>query len=183
MNALAALCWDLRPNPDVDMEVGIDAFDAACIQPDEKVVLVGAFVPFLRELKRRRQPYLVLELDPSALTADEMPFYRPAAQAPTVVPQADVLLVTGMTLLNHTLDGILAAARADTRKVIVGPTVGLMPDAYLHRKCDILGGIQVTHADQFLDILAAGTAGFHTFGGSARKFVLRRRRSLSRRAS
>ena len=28
------------------------------------VVVVGAFVPFLRELKRRKQPFLVLEQDP-----------------------------------------------------------------------------------------------------------------------
>jgi len=96
---------------------------------------VGAFVPFLRELKRMGQPYLVLEQDPATLKADEMPFYRHAVQAPAVAPQADVLLVTGTTLLNDTLDEILAAARPDACKVVVGPTVGLVPDAYLRRGC------------------------------------------------
>ncbi|HML06933.1 MAG TPA: DUF364 domain-containing protein [Xanthobacteraceae bacterium] len=179
MNALAALCWDRRPHPDVDMEIGTDAFDAAGIRPGQMVVVVGAFVPFLRELKRRGQPYLVLEQDPAMLKAEEMPFYRHAAQAPVVVPQADVLLVTGTTLINDTLDEILAAARPDACKVVVGPTVGLVPDAYLRRGCDILGSIRVTHADEFLDVLAEGGSGYHFFGRSAQKIVLRSRRTIA----
>jgi hypothetical protein len=50
-------------------------------------VVIGAFVPFLRELKRRRQPFLMLEQDPATLKADELPFFRPAEQADMVVPQ------------------------------------------------------------------------------------------------
>lgn len=173
MNALAAMCWDRRPHPDVAMEIGIDAFDAAGIRAGQTVVVVGAFVPFLRELKRRGQPYLVLEQDPATLKADEQPFYRHASQAPSVVPQADVLLVTGTTLLNDTLDGILAAARPDACKVVVGPTVGLVPDAYLRRGCDVLGTIKIIRPDEFLDVLAEGGSGYHFFGRSAQKIVLR----------
>jgi uncharacterized protein (DUF4213/DUF364 family) len=176
MNAFAALCWDRRPHPDFDLETDIDAFDAADIQPSQMVVVVGAFVPFLRELKRRGQPYLVLEQDPATLKADELPYYRHASQAPVVVPRADVLLITGTTLLNDTLDDILAAAKPDARTVVVGPTVGLVPDAYLRRRCDILGSIRVTRAEEFLDVLAEGGSGYHFFGRSAQKIVLRSRR-------
>ncbi|MCC6947903.1 MAG: DUF364 domain-containing protein [Bradyrhizobiaceae bacterium] len=176
MNALAAFCWDRKPHPGVELQSGIDAFDAAGIVPGQTVVVVGAFVPFLRELKRRGNPFFVLEQDPATLKADEMPFYRPASEFPAVVPQADVLLVTGTTLLNDTLDDLLAAARPDACKVVVGPTVGLVPDAYLRRGCDILGSIQVTRADEFLDVLTEGGSGYHFFGKSADKVVLRARR-------
>ncbi len=67
MNALTALCWDRRLDPDVEMEIGVDAFDAAGIRPGQTVVCRGRLVSFLRELKRRRQPYLVLETDPKRL--------------------------------------------------------------------------------------------------------------------
>lgn len=176
MNALAAFCWDRKPHPGVELQSGIDAFDAAAIAPGQTVVVVGAFVPFLRELKRRGNPFFVLEQDPATLKADELPFYRHASEFPAVVPQADVLLITGTTLLNDTLDDLLAAARPDACKVVVGPTVGLVPDAYLRRGCDILGSIQVTHADEFLDVLAEGGSGYHFFGKSAEKIVLRARR-------
>lgn len=176
MNALAAFCWDRKPHPGVELQSGIDAFEAAAIAPGQTVVVVGAFVPFLRELKRRGNPFFVLEQDPATLKADELPFYRHASEFPAVVPQADVLLITGTTLLNDTLDDLLAAARPDACKVVVGPTVGLVPDAYLRRGCDILGSIQVTHADEFLDVLAEGGSGYHFFGKSAEKIVLRARR-------
>ncbi|MCC6777458.1 MAG: DUF364 domain-containing protein [Hyphomicrobiales bacterium] len=176
MNALGALCWDRRPHPDVTIETGIDAFAAADIQPGQQVVLVGAFVPFLRELKQRRQSYLVLERNPDALKPDEMPHYRPAAEAATIIPSADVLLVTGTTLINDTIDQILASARPDALKVVVGPTVGLVPDAYVRRGCDILGGIRVTQPDMFLEVLAEAGAGHHFFGRSAEKIVVRAQR-------
>ena len=60
MNALADTCWRRRPHPETELRLGIDAFDATEIRPSNTVVVVGAFVPFLRELKRRRQPFLVL---------------------------------------------------------------------------------------------------------------------------
>jgi len=178
MNALAEFCWDRRPHPGVDMDVGIDAFDAVTLRTNQLVVVVGAFIPFLRALKRLGQPYLVLEQDPATLKADEMPFYRHASEMPAIVPQADVLLVTGTTLLNDTLDDILAAAPPNACKVVVGPTVGLVPDAYLRRKCDFLGGIRVTCPDEFLDVLAEGGSGYHFFGRSAQKIVLRARRTI-----
>src|SRR5712692_1667621 len=86
MNALADTCWRRRPHPETELRLGIDAFDATEIRPgDRVVVVVGAFVPFLRELKRRGQPYLVLEQDPATLKADELPFFRPADEADRVI--------------------------------------------------------------------------------------------------
>ncbi len=48
MNALAEMCWERRATPDVEMQSGVDAYDAAKIQLGEQVVVVGAFVPFRR---------------------------------------------------------------------------------------------------------------------------------------
>jgi uncharacterized protein len=85
------------------------------------------------------------------------------------------VLITGTTLLNDTLENLLARCRPDTRVVMVGPTVGLMPDAFLRRGVDILGGVRVTAPDAFLDVLAEGGSGYHFFGRSAEKVVLIRR--------
>ena len=172
MNALAAACWQRRPHPGATLRGGVDAYDAASIRPGEHVVVVGAFVPFLKALKAAGQSYTVLENDPATLKPDELPHYRPAADAPDVVPGADVLLITGTTLLNDTLEALLRAARPDARVVVVGPTVGLLPDVLLARGADILGGIRVTAPDAFLDTLAEGGSGYHFFGRSAEKVVL-----------
>lgn len=175
MNALADTCWRRRPYPEAELRLGIDAFDATELRPGDKVVVVGAFVPFLRELKRRRQPFLVLEQDPATLKPEELPFFRPAEQAAAVVPGADVLLITGTTLLNNTLEELLRLAKPAARVTMVGPTVSLLPDPFLRRGTDILGTVRITAPDEFLETLAEGGSGYHFLGRSAQKVVLVRR--------
>jgi len=177
VNALADYCWRRRPDPEVELCPGVDAFDATEIGDGDKVVVVGAFVPFLKELKRRGQPFLVLEQDPATLKADELPFFRPAEQAAEILPTADVALITGATLVNNTLEDLLALARPATRVTIVGPTVGMLSDAFFARGADVLGCVRITAPDAFLDLLAEGGSGYHFFGRSAQKVVLARRRT------
>jgi uncharacterized protein (DUF4213/DUF364 family) len=175
MNALADTCWRRRPNQDTELRLGVDAFDATEIYPGDRVVVVGAFVPFLRELKRRRQPFLVLEQDPTTLKGDELAFFRPAEQAAAVVPTADVLLITGTTLINDTLEELLSLANPAARVTMVGPTVTMMPNAFLRRGADVLGTVRITAPEEFLDILAEGGSGYHFLGRSAQKVVLVRK--------
>ncbi len=175
MNALADMCWERRAHPGAELLVGVDAYDAADIQPGEHVVVVGAFVPFLKSLKQAGQRFTVLEMDPATLKPDELPYFRPAEHAGDVLPSADVVLITGTTLVNDTLEHLLALCRADARVVVVGPTVGLLPDAFLRRGVDVLGGVRVTAPDAFLEVLAEGGSGYHFFGRSAEKVVLMRR--------
>ncbi len=174
LNALAELCWQRRPYPGVTFRGGIDAFDAAAIQPNEHVVLVGAFIPFLRSLKRMGQSYTVLELNPAMLKPEELPHFRPASEAASVLPGGDVVLMTGSTLLTDTLEDLLTLCRPDSRVVVVGPTVGLLPEALLRRGVDLIGGIRVVDPDGFLNVLAEGGSGAHFFGRSAERFVLER---------
>jgi len=182
LNAMAERCWKLRPHPAMELCPGVDAFDASEIGDGEQTVLVGAFIPFLKELKRRRLPYLVLEQNPAALRGEELPFYRPAETAREVVPQADVLLVTGATLLNDTLEDLLALARPATRVTVVGPTVGMLPDPFLARGADVLGSVRITEPDAFLDLLAEGGSAPHFLGRSAEKIVLARKTAAAKAA-
>jgi uncharacterized protein (DUF4213/DUF364 family) len=175
VNALADYCWQRRPHPDVELRHDVDAFDATDIRHGDKVVVVGAFVPFLKELKRHGQAFLVLEQDPATLKADELPFFRPAEQAPEILPHADVVLITGSTLVNNTLERLLGLTRRDARVTVVGPTVGMLPNAFLARGADVLGCVRITEPDAFLDLLAEGGSGYHFFGRSAQKLVLARK--------
>jgi uncharacterized protein len=175
LNALADTCWRRRPHPEAELRIGVDAFDATEIRAADKVVVIGAFVPFLRALKQRGQPFIVLEQNPATLKADELPFFRPAEEARTVIPEADVVLITGSTLINDTLEDLLALKKPGARVTVVGPTVGLLPGAFLRRGADILGSVRITEPDAFLDVLAEGGGAPDFLGRSAQKVVLVRR--------
>jgi len=182
LNALAERCWRKRPHSEMELRPRVDAFDATAIGEADRTVLVGAFIPFLKELKRRRLPYLVLEQNPAVLKAEELPFYRPAESAREIVPQADVLLVTGATLLNDTLEDLLALARPEARVTVVGPTVGMLPDPFFARGVDVLGSVCITEPDAFLDLLAEGGSVPHFLGRSAEKIVLTRKPAAAQAA-
>lgn len=174
MNALSAICRDRTP-PDYEVISGVDAFDEAVIAEDDEVVVVGALAPLLKVLKKRKRPFCVLEMDSSTLKKDELPFYAPAADAPLKVPQADVLVITGTTLINDTLEGLLALAKPGAQVIVVGPTASMLPDAFFLRGIKILGGVIGTRADELLDIIGEAGSGYHFFGKSAERVVMKQR--------
>ena len=61
------------------------------------------------------------------------------------------------------------------RVTVVGPTVGLLPDALLRRGADVLGTVRIIAPDAFLDALAEGGGAPDFLGRSAQKVVLVRR--------
>lgn len=172
LNALAHLAAERRGPQGYRVIEDADAFDVARIQPDETAVVVGAFGPFLKALRRIGARHFVLEKDPATLRPDEMAHFRPAETYPGIVPLADVLLITGTTLINDSLAGLIACARPQARVVLVGPTVPMLPDAFLTRPGMILGTVRVTDAEALHEVLAQGGSGYHFFGKYAPKIVL-----------
>jgi len=173
LNALVELLW-LRDGPPADAEVSTgDAFDALTMEPQDRVVLVGAFPPYMRALRKRNQPFNVLELDPATLKPDELPFYEPAERAPQVIPRADVLITTGTTLVNGSLDGLLELLRPGAQAAVIGPTATLLARPYARRGVTVVGGTRVLASDELLALLAEGGSGYHFFGKTVERVTLR----------
>ncbi|MFN3763292.1 MAG: Rossmann-like domain-containing protein, partial [Anaerolineae bacterium] len=116
------------------------------------VVMVGHF-PYVPDLRPRVGRLLVLEQNPQ----DELDI--PAERAPEVIPQADVLAITAMTLLNRTFDDLIALRRPGVPMVIVGPTTPLTPILF-EMGAVILSGAVVENPETVLRGLRQG-ANFH----------------------
>ncbi|HPQ36353.1 MAG TPA: DUF364 domain-containing protein [Synergistaceae bacterium] len=177
LNALSLTLERSQGTPDFEVILEKDALDLLTLHEEEFVVVVGALAPYLKRLKARGKPFRVLEMDPRTLKKDEMPFYSPAEEAPLYVPKADLLVVTGTSLVNDTLEGLLALARKDARVVVLGPTASQYPRAFFERGVDMLGGIRVTAPDDLLDLLAEAGSGYHFFGRSAERTTIVPRRN------
>ncbi|MGC8781026.1 MAG: Rossmann-like domain-containing protein [Anaerolineae bacterium] len=84
-----------------------------------QVAIVGHF-PFVPKVRGVAATCWVLELNPG-------PDDLPASMAPELIPQADVVAITGMTLVNGTFDGLIALCRPDAWVVVLGPSTPLSP--------------------------------------------------------
>src|SRR5690606_32519429 len=79
----------------------------------------------------------------------------PAQAAAEWVPQADVLAVTSMTLLNGTLDGLLALRRPDAMVLLLGPSTPLHPLLFDYG-ITFLSGASVVNIDAVLRVVREG---------------------------
>jgi uncharacterized protein (DUF4213/DUF364 family) len=172
LNALSAVCWERGLTDDYRIQIDSDAVDAVRMPADRSVAVIGAFVPVLRKLKARGGRWWVIEQDPKTLKGDEINHFIPADQAEEIISAADVLIVTGVTLINHTLENILEAARPDAEIAVIGPTASLLPDALFKRGVRVVGGVWVKRPDELLDVLAAGGSGYHFFDQLAPRIVI-----------
>jgi len=172
MNALSTMCWSQKLPVTYEIRTGIDALDAVMIPEDAYVVVVGALMPILKTLKLRGKPFGILESDPLTLKQEEMKYYVPPELVHKKIPEADVLIITGTTLINDTLEGLLAMRKPGARAIVVGPTASMLPDAFFRRDVTMLGGVMVTDADRVLDVLAEAGSGYHFFGKGAERVVI-----------
>ena len=172
LNALSAICWQRGLTDNYRIQMNTDAVDVVRMPAESSVAVIGAFVPVLRKLKARGGRWWVIEQDPKTLKGDEMDHFIPAGQSKETISAADVLIITGVTLVNHTLEPILKAARTDAEIAVVGPTASMLPEALFERGARVVGGVWVKKPDELLDVLAAGGSGYHFFDKLAPRIVI-----------
>ncbi len=113
------------------------------------VVMVGHFPP-VDQLRQSGVRVLVLEQNPHG---DDLP----AAAAPQVLPLADILAITSTTLINHTLEGLLALRRPGSQVMLLGPSTPLTPLLFDYG-VDLLSGTQVVDEPSALLTIQQGAA-------------------------
>lgn len=175
LNALSTLCWEKEKADDLNYEIimGEDAFEKVDVSQYQKTVVIGALVPMLKKLTNAGADYKVLEMDSRTLKGKELEHYAPANDAHLYIPNADLIVITGVTILNNTLYDLLKMAKKGAEIIVTGPTASMLPDAFFKYGVTLLGGIIVTKADEILDIISEGGSGYHFFGKYAERTAVR----------
>jgi uncharacterized protein (DUF4213/DUF364 family) len=174
MNALSSTCWSRTPPGHYHLKNGLDPIENRVIPDESVVVVVGALVPYIRMLKHRGRPFYILEKDVRTLKTDEMKYYCPPEKSEECIASADLLIITGSTLIDNSLESILRRMKKEAEAVLVGPTASMLPEAFFSRGVDSIGGIRVTDPDKLLDTLSEAGSGYHFYGKSAERMVITR---------
>ncbi len=160
LNALSSLAVDRFGTPEGVLLPGVDALEAAEIRADDRVVMVGAFTPFVRTLKEQVAELWVVDRHPDALRDDERVLWRPPEGAAEVLAAATVVLLTGSALVEGGVDDLLAACGRARRVVLAGPTTSLWPVPFFAHGIHVLAGIRVLDGLRLMRVVGEGGSGY-----------------------
>lgn len=149
------------------------ALEAAEVCPEDRVALVGAFVPFIRALKGKVAALWVVDKHPGALKGDERSFWRPLERAEEVLASASVVVLTGSVLVEGGIDDLLESSSQTRRVVLAGPTASPWPRPFFQRGVHVLGGIRVLDGPTLLRIVSEGGSGYFFEGAAEKVSILR----------
>jgi hypothetical protein len=105
---------------DIDEDGCVDRNAEDLILERGRAVAVVGHFPFVSRVREAAQICWVLELNPG-------PGDLPAERAPEIIPQADVVAITGMSLINGTFESLAALPRPGAFVVVLGPSTPLSP--------------------------------------------------------
>jgi uncharacterized protein (DUF4213/DUF364 family) len=135
----------------------IDIDEARCVKENaldvlarkgkgKNIAIVGRF-PWTPKLRMIARTLWVIEQSPQK---GELP----AEAAEDVLPQADVVGLTGTSFINHTVDRLLALSK-NSFVVMVGPTTPLLTVLFDYG-VDILAGAKVVEPDKTIRFISQG---------------------------
>jgi len=113
----------------------------------KNVAIVGHF-PFIPKVKKAVKNLWVIEQNP-------VPGDYPAHSASDLIPQADVVAITGSSLINHTLDDLLGFCSPEALVVILGPSTPISPVLFDHG-ATIIAGSRVVDETAVLNAVGQG---------------------------
>mgnify|MGYP000846416075 FL=1 len=176
LNALSASCWNAgeAKRGGYALELNKNTFDEVEIPVEGKTVVVGALVPILKRLIKSHADFTVLEMDKRTLKGAELDHYASPEDAHLYIPEADLVVITGVTVLNDTLPDLLQLVKPDAQVVVTGPTASMLPDVFFTHGVTMMGGVLVTKPDEVLDCISEGGSGYHFFGKSAERLVIKK---------
>lgn len=125
---------------------------------NRKVTVVGHF-PFIPRIRDHAKELWVIEKNPGK---DDLP----ENHGDRVIPQSDVVAITGTALTNHTLEALLDLCAPHAFVILLGDTVPLSPVLFDYG-VDALSGTRVVDPDLALRCVSQG-ANFRQIQGTRR---------------
>lgn len=150
----------------------LDPIELIVLSEKNQVCVVGAFLSYIKKVAESNSVLKIIELNENAVPEEYRRYFVPSNLSEEVISQSDVVIITGSSLANNTLDRLLEIIPRKTKVILVGPTSGLIPDVLFARGVDIIGATRITDSDKMMELVAEGAAGFHLFLSCATKICI-----------
>lgn len=169
MNALSA---ELIEDSKFKVLQNLDPIELIDLSEKNQVCVVGAFLSYIKKVAESNSVLKIIELNENAVPEEYRRYFVPSNLSEETISQSDVVIITGSSLANNTLDRLLEIIPRKTKVILVGPTSGLIPDVLFACGVDIIGATRITDSDKMMELVAEGAAGFHLFQSCATKICI-----------
>ncbi len=150
-----------------------NALDLIDITSEDTVAMVGAFPPFIKRIQEITKNLFVIDKNPKVVGKGDTIKIESADRLKDIIPRANILVITGVTLVNHTLGPILELAGKANEIVVVGPTASIYPEPLFARGVTVMGGVRITDAAMMIHLIGEAGSGYDFFGNCADKVIMR----------
>jgi len=135
----------------VDLSTGADVIDRIQVHSGERVVMVGLIAPVVSMLKKAGADVSVFE----KRTLD-IPLIRSENERPKAFAEADIIILSATTIMNNTLDELLALPNKAREVILMGPSTPMVRDVFASTPITYLAGSAVTDGKKAQQIVMEG---------------------------
>lgn len=145
------ILWVERDHSCEILEKKVFDFLVDKISYEDKIIVIGNMVSLIERLSKKAKNIWVFERNP------KMRMYGALSDCFEFryLEESDVVIVTGTTLLNDTVDPVLKYAKRAHTKIIVGPTAQIHPDVLLEY-FDAVASLRVKDIEATIKIIKLG---------------------------
>lgn len=127
-----------------------NAMDAIDIRPGDTLGMVGNFEPVVRKHGHRIGKLYIFDRTPSAQGV------YPDWAEDIYLPRCDVVVITGTTLINKTIDHVLSLCTGVREIVLMGASTCLCPEVFKAHGVHMIAGTRVTDSARVLQVVSEG---------------------------
>ena len=151
--AINAICQHVMRVTNFVIDSATDSLGLLSLSAGDRLGMVGLFSGLIKTIEKVGADLVVIEKNEKLI--QKFP-NLPITLDPKTLSSCNKILCTSTTLLNNSLDEILAHCSPDAFVSIIGPTAGFFPDPLFARGIDVVGGRLVENDTLFWQLIAEG---------------------------
>ena len=149
-----------------------DPIDIIDLNSKKTITIVGAFQSYMRKISGTENTLHVLEFNEHLFSEEHKQYYRPAEEYKSILPISDIVIITGLSLVNNTIDGLLSAVSPQSQVIVTGPSSSIIPDVLFQNHVNIIGATRITNTELALELASQEGSGYHLFKYCAQKICI-----------
>jgi uncharacterized protein len=151
-----------------------DPVELIDLRGGKTITIVGAFQSYIQKIAATPNRLRVLEMNRNTFRPEQEKYFVPADEFRTVIPDSDIVIITGQTLVNNTIDDLLSVVRDGSEVVVTGPSGNIVPDILFENRVTMIGASRYTKPELVFEVVGQGGLGYHLFEYCARKISVLR---------